>query len=161
VRARQRDAGRRTRRPSTRPPRSPRPRGRTARSTTGGPRSGGLRTALHHLGAVDVAARELGWSDDDGRLRTALGYYETSRREGTPIDAEFVPAITYSVPPPAAGTTGCGSPGYLRETSVERSSAPWAKEFTERAVLNPAFERSSGPRPRQQRPDCCAPTGSF
>ena len=59
--------------------------------------------------------------------------------------AELVPAITYTVAPPAAGTTGCRSPGYLRETSVERSSAPWAKDVTERAVYNPVFERSSGP----------------
>ena len=97
------------------------------------------------LRAVDAAARKLGWSDDDGRLRTALGYYETSRRAGTPVDAEFVPAITYTVAPPTAGTTGCSSPGYLRETSMERSSAPWAKDVTERAVHNPVFERSSGP----------------
>lgn len=80
------------------------------------------------LRAVDVAARKLGWSDRDGRLQTALGYYETSRRAGTPVDAGVVPAISYTVPPPAAGTTGCSSPDYLRESSVERSSAPWAKE---------------------------------
>ncbi|GLY39467.1 hypothetical protein Amsp01_054910 [Amycolatopsis sp. NBRC 101858] len=97
------------------------------------------------LRAADVAARKLGWSDHDGRLQTALGYYETSRRAGTPVDAGAVPAISYTVPPPAAGTTGCSSPDYLRETSVERSSAPWAKDFTERAVYDPAFERSSGP----------------
>jgi len=29
-------------------------------------------------------------------------------------------------------------------TSVERSSTPWAKEFTERAAHDPAFERAPG-----------------
>ncbi|WP_086676863.1 hypothetical protein [Amycolatopsis pretoriensis] len=93
------------------------------------------------LRAVDAATRKLGWSDRDQRLETALAYYETTHRG----DAATVPAVTYLVPEPASGTTDCGGPSSLSVSSVERSSAPWAKEFVERPVYDPVFERSSGP----------------
>lgn len=97
------------------------------------------------LRTVDTAARKLGWSEGDGTLQVALGYYETGHRGGAPVDAASVPAIGYTVPPPAEGGTGCSSASYLRESSVERSSDPLRTSFTERPVYNPVFERSSGP----------------
>jgi hypothetical protein len=102
---------------------------------------------LTRIGQADAAGRALGWLEGGSVLRSAVEYYRINEAEaGTgKVGAGTVPAVSYLVPEPAPGTTGCTSPGYVSESWVERST-DLSGRFGEWPSADALFERSSGPQ---------------
>ncbi len=75
------------------------------------------------LGEIDAAGRASGWHEDRGGRQSAVDYYRVTEAQAGKVDAGSVPAVSYLVPEPAPGTTGCTSPGYVGESWVERTAA--------------------------------------
>ncbi|WP_155543231.1 hypothetical protein [Amycolatopsis camponoti] len=107
---------------------------------------------LTRIDEADAAARALGWLEGGSVLRSSVEYYRITEAEAGKVDAGTVPGVSYLVPGPAPGTTGCNSPGYLGESWVERS-ADLSGRFGEWPSGGALFERASGPRPQATAAD--------
>lgn len=110
---------------------------------------------LTRIGEADAAGKALGWLEGGSVLRSSVEYYRITQAEAGEVDAGTVPAVSYLVPEPAPGTTGCTSPGYLGESWVERP-ADLSGRFGESPSAGALFERSSGPQPRATATDLLA-----
>ncbi|WP_285481322.1 hypothetical protein [Amycolatopsis sp. NBRC 101858] len=107
---------------------------------------------LTRIGEADAAGRALGWLEGGSVLRSSVEYYRITEAQAGKVDAGTVPAVSYLVPAPAPGTTGCTSPGYIGESWVERSNE-LSGRFGEWPSAGALFERSSGPLPQATATD--------